>query len=271
MRIRNNKDSYEFPAKRKWRAWGWEQAGKRLRYRGIHPADVTAIYLAGEEDADRRVAISQGFQDKNLLAVSGDRRVVSSVRANGGVCIRASLRDLVVQWGARIGVVVADFCCGLEDEVISTCEAIALSPYTQKDTVVIANLQRGREKDKALYYDWIGQWGTGQLKGKHHRGFAFGWLFAQYLRDAALSHSGQIHAFDQLPADVRGRFTWDVYQHQIPSLNWYQNDKGVYFDSIALTLSSGWTCQNPVNVFADKNLNRFIAAAKAVMSKRAAV
>lgn len=108
---------YKFGNKNNWRRWLWN----RLRDRVDWDLDGgVVLYLAGQYDLDRNVAIAKGFREHNLLAIEKNHSVAQSIRRNRTLVIQEEAETVLMSWPKHrpVQAVVLDMCCGLEDRII---------------------------------------------------------------------------------------------------------------------------------------------------------
>lgn len=130
--------NYKFGTKNNWRRWAWNRLAPASK-------DDVVLYLAGERDLDRAVAIEKGFDPRNLIAIEQDPNVVASLRRRGVNCIHGDFQQVVRSWGGRnVSVVFGDFCSGIPKDFHITLGRMSASPCFA-DTVCAWNLMRGRE------------------------------------------------------------------------------------------------------------------------------
>lgn len=147
--------AYDDPAKDAWRGWKWNSiAAAATRWRRLPPSEMarqlsgkTTLYLVGPDDHDRKRALARGFANHNLIAVDLVQDRVDEVRAAGGLAIRGSLQQLIMNWPHDwpIDVVDADLCSGLVNDVGELPNCFYLSRAMHADTVISINLMRGRD------------------------------------------------------------------------------------------------------------------------------
>lgn len=148
-------DSYQNGTKETWRGWQWNQIVNRLcGCRELGPAstrnelrDKVVLYLVGPNDIDRQVAIKKGFRNENLIAVDFDRSRVDAVRKDGGFAVCGNLTHIAATWPASkpVDAVIADFCCGLTEEVGKFVEALVAHGMLKDNGALSMNLLRGRD------------------------------------------------------------------------------------------------------------------------------
>lgn len=133
---------YKFGQKNNWRRTIWNEIAARVDKR----KSAVCMYLAGAEDHDRAVAVSKGFDDRNLIAVEREQSVSSKLRGAGVLTVCADLSDALIAWpdGKRIDVIFGDLCGGLHDNFVTVlCGALQRQAFQK--TIFAFNLLRGRD------------------------------------------------------------------------------------------------------------------------------
>lgn len=144
-------DGYKFGQKNNWRRWQWNGICERLqKYSPVSRRDAVVLYLSGAEDIDREVARSKGFSPTNLIAIDRSKKVVESVRNNGGLALNADLRETLLaltESKLKIDVLVADFCCGTNDRTKDFIDLILdkSAQIFRGPPIVSCNFMRGRD------------------------------------------------------------------------------------------------------------------------------
>lgn len=138
--------NYKFGNKNNWRRTVWNRIRERLE---VPPREAVVLYLAGEKDLDREVAVRHGFRMQNLIAIESDDDVAKQLRADGVLTVNDDLHRVLASWPKRksVDVVVADLCCGLTRSTMSsffTC----LGHRAFNRATVMFNLLRGRESEE---------------------------------------------------------------------------------------------------------------------------
>jgi hypothetical protein len=139
---------YTLPVKVEMRVAIWQAAKERLT---CSVDDAVAVYLGGEADYDRDVALSVGFRPYNLFLVEHERKVFAQLRLKGKQAIFGELSAVVQNWplttkdtSHQVNFLYADFQCGLiESAVLMQQHLVSHSEF--KDCVLAVNLLRGRE------------------------------------------------------------------------------------------------------------------------------
>lgn len=152
-------ESYKVGTKNNWRRWCWGKVDDHVEDKQLS----TILYLAGPDDLDREVALSKGFHPRCLIGVDAEDDHVRAVRRgdpyNGpGVAVGDDLSALIAAWPEdwHIDAILADYCAGLGRSPDALLNACAASAAVDTDTLLVCNLQRGRDPysnklRKALY------------------------------------------------------------------------------------------------------------------------
>lgn len=139
-------DSYKFGQKNNWRRRMWNH----LRCKLSDPKTSVGLYLPGPEALDVPVAVSKGFDARNLIGVERDLKIAKQLRRRlDGPIIHGSLADVVRDWTAepKLAFIFADMCShSSAREVRRFLVSIKVSRGLHLPCTVILNLQRGREK-----------------------------------------------------------------------------------------------------------------------------
>lgn len=165
--------NYKFGNKNNWRRWVWNRIIERLT---VPTKDAVVLYLAGEDNIDREIALSHGFKPDNLIAIEKDKTIVNHLRRNGQLCVQGDIIDILRAWphNKLISVIIADFCCGLEKRIMEYfTTAFLQSPHTRTSIFAI-NLLRGRDPStNQLRESWTRNrldnmmWETSTINRKH--------------------------------------------------------------------------------------------------------
>lgn len=139
---------YTTPVKIEMRAAVWRAAKERLT---CPVEDAVVVYLGGEADYDRDVALSLGFRSYKLFVVEHNRKVFEQLRLKGKQAIFGELADVVQNWPSstkdtshQVNFLYADFQCGLIESATAVQQHL-VSRGEFKDCVLAVNLLRGRE------------------------------------------------------------------------------------------------------------------------------
>lgn len=136
---------YLFGGKNNWRRWQWARMRDALDGRG-RVAKAVVVYLAGEHDHDRRLAVSKGFTAENLIAVDESEDVVMGLREMKVLAIKGNILDVAEVWAPdrALDVLVLDLCSGLYKGLRARISTL-VGKIHLRDTVFALNLARGRE------------------------------------------------------------------------------------------------------------------------------
>jgi len=131
---------YNFGQKNHWRRWLHNRIAERLR---VPAREAVVLYLAGEQDLDRREFLRRGYRPDNLIAVDLDGAVVATLRRRGVIAIEGDIATIARVWPRRLDVVIADFTSGLRNKLfLEVADATCGNP----GPVWAVNLLRGREE-----------------------------------------------------------------------------------------------------------------------------
>lgn len=161
---------YKFGQKNNWRRAVWNEIVKRLKADGIPIKEALVLYLAGEQDLDRKVAVEKGFHPDNLIIVENNRKVVKKLREEGKIAIHADLMDALFAWNIEkpeVNVLYADLCSGLEPNTAEIHDIVSQKlSFTR--AIVLLNLQRGRDPRtnaiREMMEDFFGRYGGANTK-----------------------------------------------------------------------------------------------------------
>lgn len=145
--------NFKFGTKNNWRRWAWNQIAKRVE----NKRQALVLYLAGEQDLDRKIAMEKGFKSDNLIIVENNPGVVKSLRGQGKNVIRADIENVLANWplqGPAVDVVIADFCSGLGLNLNIAFGGIFMVPSLWKTTYIV-NLMRGRDPFSSHFKDFL--------------------------------------------------------------------------------------------------------------------
>lgn len=170
---------YKVGRKNQWRRELWNAITDRLH---VPAREALVLYLAGPDDLDRPLALARGFKPLNLIAVDRDAETVTRLRRSGALCVRGDMVDVVLSWPSDkpLGVILGDFCSGLEKRLWELAAYTALMPQFW-DAVIAVNLQRGRDSTGThLRAQWSELYGHSALGKTKHRGLLFAGEFAAW-------------------------------------------------------------------------------------------
>lgn len=135
---------YKFGIKNQWRRWLWNRIEERLT---VPAREAVVLYLAGQDDLDRYVALRHGFKDHNLIAIDRSEKVVRTLRNSGVVSMQGEFMDAICTWPANrpVHAIVGDFCCGLESKMWKRIMGLMLLTHV-RPAVYAFNFLRGRDQ-----------------------------------------------------------------------------------------------------------------------------
>lgn len=133
---------YNFSTKRHWRRWLWNRIAERCD----SPRNALVLFLAGERAADVEVAEAKGFRRANMIAVEKDASTLRKLRAASILTIEGDLVEVLQAWpeDRSIGVVLGDFCSGLERQALKALLSVVTHRPLHQTTFAF-NLLRGRD------------------------------------------------------------------------------------------------------------------------------
>lgn len=151
--------NYKTKDKNVWRRKCWRDISNRIPDK----SSARIVYLAAEQDLDRKIAIKFGFKPWNMVAVDMRKSVVDKLRAENKIAITGRIEHVAPAFGDAM-VVHADFCCGFTEAMQQSLFPLFKYGLLPQGSVCLFNFQRGREKgDGAAYIKSIQQ---GSLKQK---------------------------------------------------------------------------------------------------------
>jgi hypothetical protein len=140
---------YKNGQKNNWRSCAWNALASAWRSVIIPPyEDKVVLYLPGEKDLERQVAMRKGVKSWDLIGVERDYDIVKKLRKQGAIVIHGDLEDVLRNWVSdkvNVGVISADLQCGFNSYVTQILDTLATSP-TFTDFALLINLQRGRDE-----------------------------------------------------------------------------------------------------------------------------
>lgn len=149
---------YKNGQKNNWRSTVWNDLTKKIgrQYAGGQGAEDIVLYLPAANDLDRKIAVSKGVLPHNLIAVERNLKVVRKLRASGTNVIHGDVFDVLAAWPhtteKRVRALVLDLQCNLTWPVVQFMARYLGCPFFT-DTVLVVNLQRGRETKE--YASWV--------------------------------------------------------------------------------------------------------------------
>lgn len=230
---------YKTGTKLHWRRRVWNAIADRVSDK----KNARVLYLPAAEDRDRAVAVSKGFSPNNLIGVDRDIRVVRKLRSEGKICLHASAMDALAAWPASspLDVVFLDLMGGLTSETFTKAHTLSMSPAVHKNTVIAANMLRGREgkNDSSFLYDLKNRY---QVETKHRGKIYFMVLFDEWAEGIAKARG--LKDGDIIPATMLQQFWVWMNQELRPWFDEYKSGAGNQrFDTIvyrnAITSETG--------------------------------
>src|SRR4030042_4063802 len=138
--------NYKFGQKNNWRRRVWNEIVYRLKKSKRLPKDALVLYLAGEQDLDRKIAIEKGFNPDNLIIIEKNLSIADKLRKDKKLVLKGDILEILCGWanlGKSADVIYGDFCCGLEPSLGIFEDVTHASSLT--DAIILLNLQRGRD------------------------------------------------------------------------------------------------------------------------------
>ncbi len=136
---------YKFGQKNHWRRTIWNEMLRRTNGR---EKTESIIYLAGQDDLDRSVAVEKGVPSDRLIAIDRDAVNVDSIRQKKCPAVRGDIFDVLSGWPESNPVCAMhlDLCQGMLSprQMDQLMVVIAANPALNASILAI-NLQRGRE------------------------------------------------------------------------------------------------------------------------------
>jgi hypothetical protein len=174
-------DGYDFGPKNNWRRWAWNRICERL---SCQRKDAIVVYLAGEEDLDRYIAVSKGFNPNNLIAVDINYNVIKKIKEKGGLAIHGNILNVIQSFydlNTKIDVLICDFCHGLNKEIDNLAYHLSSPKFARcfnDKSVILINMLRGRETKDSEIKNLLSNFALEKLGNKifispKHRGEMF--------------------------------------------------------------------------------------------------
>lgn len=132
-------ENYKTGTKNNWRNMCWNEIARRVPDK----KNAKVLYLAAEQDLDRRTALRKGFNANNMIAVDKRISVVSELRKMSKVAIHSGLAEVALVY-PECEVIHADLCCGFGKSVADLLMGTVYKK-SKVNRVVLINMQRGRE------------------------------------------------------------------------------------------------------------------------------
>jgi hypothetical protein len=256
--------NYKFGKKNIWRRWAWNKIKDYSELNGKKTKDLIGLYLIGSDDCDFKVAKEKGFNGLNLIGIDLEKEYVKNHRNNyNGIGICCSLQKLLFCWPKdfRLDFVNADFPCGITGDVKEFLSSLCFSSAIYKNTVIVMNFKRGREKGLNL---------SGKFP-KEIRKLLEDNMASSSIGDVSC-HRG-FFALNGMIIPMLNKYGYDVeiFRYSKPKLNVYQSNNSV-MDSIAFI----WPVDNHLHENSkllyefnrDNETVRKIAAARAIRTTR---
>jgi hypothetical protein len=279
---------YKFGTKNNWRRTVWKELSQRTESRS-----AIILYLAGQQDLDRSVAINNGFKPDNMIIIERNKQTAEALRDQGKVVIEADIIDVINSWGKqKIDIVFGDFCVGFEPDVLALLDALDWPEFI--DCAMLINLQRGRDPRSNEFRKMIGDRkffrynNTGQLleilSGKH-RGLqvvlsdSIEALSVVAIGESIYNADGTVSLMDYNSLTPSGKkLVGTLMEGLKPKYFSYRSSSGLTFDSVIVTSRlkesplreiTKW-CNPPLRKkWFSENIAAKIRAALAVRSMRA--
>lgn len=260
---------YDYSVKNNWRRWQWNRIIERLP---IHKKDAVVLYLCGDQDMDRKIAIEKKFKPQNLIAIDIMPEKIEKVRAAGGIGMVGDICDFIIHHKGRpkIDVIVADFCCGLTSTVYTFMLSMLASSGLSKNCIVAVNLLRGRD---GVHTQFSKNYTEKQLVGfdvthlcgvdsNKHRGARFYFELARCcaikLRASGLDNNGLMRFSDIF-----------IAKSQVIFRKYKSNCGNMVFDSVVFNLGIIGALQSVSGAVEDPNgYRRRLGAMKAIRTMK---
>ena len=254
--------------KNNWRRKSWNTCARKLRESGVSKKKATILYLGAAGDLDRKVAVSKGFSPERMYSVDDDPEIIASLRSQGKCAVLGEFSEVVANWGGPIDVIWADYCCGLQAAVINLVLRLLCCESVTESTVVMVNLQRGREPGIAdLREELTTSFAIPKTMHKHRGMLLMLWTLNVF-------STWPLHEMGRTLGQIEKANKW-VWDNQSPAFDSYRShaSKGLYFDSVIFTAGIWGRVKAESDLIASagwKNtkMRRQIAAAKAVSTMR---
>lgn len=165
---------YKYGQKNQWRRWMWNRVAERTKDR----REKKVLYLAGPDAYDIGAASLRGFDTRNMIAVEREQNALRSLRAAGLLAIDGELCDVMEAWPQEcsVGVVVADFCCGMEANIVNRIARQSAHFWPFVDATFCFNFLRGRDASSSSDREMFsGEWD--RIENPLHRGEMFFQLY----------------------------------------------------------------------------------------------
>jgi hypothetical protein len=255
---------YKFGTKNNWRRQMWNQFRARLR----NPKLAKGLYLAGPENLDLSIAVSKGFDPRNLVAVEKDQAAVEQLRASGQLVIKGDFAEVLLSWPADIPLdfVYGDFCSGLTRDLDARLGcAWHRAPF--RNAVWGLNFLHGRESG---VQHWLEFHKDERQVLDRHRGVIF--LCNRFAIGPSEELSVVTGTTEQVREAIRESLR-EAHHRMMPWVRRYKSDVGnLYFDSIVVNRAAPTDVCPKLDAMlmgeVDAGLRRRIAAALALRTMK---
>lgn len=223
---------YKFGNKNNWRRWVWNRIAEKV---DVPVKDAIVLYMAGELDHDRTVAIKKGFKAHNLISIERDRAVADALRDKRVLTICANIIEVLQSWPLKkkVHAIYLDMCSGLENSLV---DVLRYAPFMPPffDAVWIFNLMRGRDRSTGWLRDELAI----NFGREKHRGIILKEWLNLYLGISAIRerHPEWIHEREDGANEVNlmrlASYTSVLNTASNPQFNSYKSASGQIFDSL---------------------------------------
>lgn len=134
--------NYKFGQKNNWRRATWNEVLARTAGR---EKTEFILYLAGQNDLDRQIAIEKGVPPENLIAVDRCKDNLMPIKAQGGCTLHENVVNILKSWPPErpVCAVLLDFCSGMEQWNYNLHRYFFNTAFQR--AVVMVNFMRGRD------------------------------------------------------------------------------------------------------------------------------
>ena len=227
---------YKYGNKNQWRRWMWNRVAESTKNR----REKKVLYLAGPDAHDVGAASLRGFDKRNMIAVEKDPNALRNIRGSGLLAIDGEICDVMEAWPQElpVGVVIADFCSGMESKIVNRIAMGSAHHWPFIDTTFCFNFLRGRDPsskdDRSRFI------GCDRIKNPLHRGEIFFNLYvASFLMNSIRADSSFDGAWDIPELQIDRAWDFVTLQAQ-PKFYSYRSTAGSqYFDSVVFSSVMG--------------------------------
>lgn len=238
-------DDYSFEEKNRWRVMMWHRVTARLKRWHVSVPEALVIYLSGEQDLDRKVALKKGFSWDNLISIEKDKTKVKALRDRHVNTIHGDIAHVLLEWTheKQPGVVYADLCSNLSrNVVIKFIDSLWGGTPLAKNCVVVLNFQRGREHENIVAQfleddeEFADQFARDFGVDKKHRGMQFLVAMVSYfqLLNKEAKEKGLASAFTGISGENETDLCVNVLKSLNPECLSYRGNN-VWMDSVVFT------------------------------------